>query len=73
MVEQIPLAFVFGYAVVGGPTDYRLKNNTLKGERAIRIITYSITKQMTVARASSWLRRSGAVSLQAACYQFRRE
>ena len=48
MIQQIPLALEFYNRVVGCPTYYRLQNNALIGEGAVRIVACGVAEQMTV-------------------------
>jgi hypothetical protein len=48
VIEQIPLSFVFHDAMMGCPTDYRVKDNALIGEWSVRVVTDGIAEEMTV-------------------------
>ena len=47
-MEEIPLALILDDGVMSGPAYYWSKDNTLIGEWAIRIVTYSIAEQVRV-------------------------
>ena len=49
MVEQIPLSLILHDAVVGGPTNDGLQNDTLIGEGAVGRLTDSVAQIVTVA------------------------
>ena len=50
VIQQIPLTLKLHYAVMGSPTHYRLQDNTLISEGAVRIVARSVAEQMAVAR-----------------------
>ena len=48
VIEQIPLSLVLHNRVMGGPAYNGLKDDTLIGERTVRIITNSVAQEVAI-------------------------
>lgn len=51
MMEEIPSAFIFDYAVVCGPAHDGLEEHAAVGEGSIGVVARGVTEEMGVARA----------------------
>ena len=49
MVEQIPFSFILYNGMVRGPTHYRSEDDTLIGERSVRIVADGVTQAVRIA------------------------
>ena len=48
VIEQIPLSLILYDAVVSGPTNNRIQDDTLIGEWSIRIVTDGIAEEVAI-------------------------
>lgn len=49
VVEQIPFSFILYNGMVRGPTHYRSEDDTLIGERSVRIVADGVTQAVRIA------------------------
>ena len=49
MIEEIPLSLVLNDAVVGCPTNNRIEDNSLIGERTVWVVTRGVAQEVAVA------------------------